>query len=150
MKRCCTFAVVGILCFMLAACQPGAAGLSDQDDAAIRKHDADWTRMVSVDKPDWDAAVNSYYAEDAKVLVPGAPPVEGRQAIKAMFSSPPRNRLFSPEAHTHGLPTTGRRRASPVRLRTLVSRRPHVPPPRPIAGIRIAGDEGFGLPQRFI
>lgn len=49
----------------------------------------------------------------------------------------------------HGLPTVGRRRASPVRHRTIFSRRPHVPPPKPVAGIRTADDGGSGQPLRF-
>ena len=49
----------------------------------------------------------------------------------------------------HGLPTVGRRRASPVRPRTIFSRRPHAPPLRPAADIRTADHGGSGQPRRF-
>lgn len=36
------------------------------------------------------------------------------EAVKATFSTPPHRRTISPEAYSRGLPTVGRRRASPV------------------------------------
>jgi ketosteroid isomerase-like protein len=83
-------APVGILVAAFAACQPGAGGLGDQDKAAIRKVADDAVKMVGAGKTDWiPGYVDLYYAEDAKFLMPGAPAVEGRQAIKAAFASLP-------------------------------------------------------------
>ena len=39
------------------------------------------------------------------------------EAVQATFSSPPRCRTLSPVAYRYGLPTVGRRRASPVMAR---------------------------------
>ena len=53
-----------------------------------------------------------------------------------MFSSPnPHRRAISPEAYTLDLPNTGRRRASPVTLKTVFSRRLHATPPWSTANI---------------
>jgi ketosteroid isomerase-like protein len=73
----------------LIACQLGAGGLSEQDQAAIRKLDDDYTKMVTAEKPDVNAAVDLIYAEDAKVLEPNMPACEGRKAIKAASAQMP-------------------------------------------------------------
>jgi CheY-like chemotaxis protein len=41
---------------------------------------------LSAEKPDWDAALAAYYAEDAESMMPNMPAAEGRACIKAMFS----------------------------------------------------------------
>ncbi len=69
-----------------AACQQ-AGGLSEQDKAAIVKLDDDAQKMAVASNADWDAYVKMYYAEDARVLMPGAPVIEGREAIKTAFAS---------------------------------------------------------------
>jgi len=89
MKGYLQFAAVGFVCLALVACQTGAGGLSEQDQAAIRKLDAYYMENATAEKPDWDAAVDLCYAEDAKVLPPNMPAVEGRQAIKAMYAQSP-------------------------------------------------------------
>jgi len=80
------FAAVGFVCLALVACQTGAGSLNEQDQAAIRKLDAYYMETATAEKPDWNAAVDLCYAEDAKVLPPNMPAVEGRQAIKAMYA----------------------------------------------------------------
>jgi len=71
------------------ACQPGAGGLSEQDKAAIRQLDEDWIKVVLSEKPDLDAKMPGYYAEDAKLMMANMPVAEGHAAIKAMFSQMP-------------------------------------------------------------
>jgi ketosteroid isomerase-like protein len=72
------------------ACQPGPAGLSDQDKAAIRTFFDDAARIVNAQqKTNWAAYVQHYYAEDATVLPPNAPPVRGRAAIQVGFEALP-------------------------------------------------------------
>jgi len=63
------------------------AGLSDQDKAAIHKVADDAIRIAIGPNADWGAYVNLYYAEGAKVLMPGMPVLEGREAIKAAFAA---------------------------------------------------------------
>ena len=83
------FVAVGLLCMAFIACQPGEGGLSEQDQASIRKLDADYSMMITADKPDLNAAVDLIYAEDAKVLMPNMRATEGRQAIKASSAQMP-------------------------------------------------------------
>jgi ketosteroid isomerase-like protein len=90
MRRYLLFVIVGIICSGLMSCQSGRGGLSKQDEAAIREHDADWVKIMNSGKPDWNAAVDAYYADDAKVLWPNAPAAVGRPAIKnAVAQFPP-------------------------------------------------------------
>ncbi|MBE3132020.1 MAG: DUF4440 domain-containing protein [Acidobacteria bacterium] len=89
MKKLLMLIVVGSICTAFVACQPGAAGLSDQDKAAIRQLDDDFIKMITAEKPDWDAALSAYYAEDAQSMMSNMPTAEGRAAIKAMFSQWP-------------------------------------------------------------
>jgi ketosteroid isomerase-like protein len=87
MRRYLPFVVAGFVCLGIVACQTG--GLSEQDQAAIRKLDDYYVQNATAEKPDWNAAVDLCYAEDAKVLPPNMPAVEGRQAIKAMAAQSP-------------------------------------------------------------
>ena len=82
MKRHLSFAIVGVVCLTIVGCQTG--GLSEQDQAAIRKLDDYYEQNATAEQPDWNAAVDLCYAEDAKVLPPNMPPLEGRQAIKVV------------------------------------------------------------------
>jgi len=88
MKRLVTLVVVGIVSAASVACQ-GAAALSDQDKAAIRKVVEDTTKMMMVAKPDFAAYSKMYYAEDATILTSNMPAVKGRAAIQGMFESFP-------------------------------------------------------------
>jgi ketosteroid isomerase-like protein len=94
MKRYVSFAVVGLSWMALTACQSGKAGLSQQDEAAIRQQGANLVKIFTSEKPDWNAAVDAHYAEDAKVLLPNAPAAEGRAAIKAAFAQFPPMKEF--------------------------------------------------------
>jgi hypothetical protein len=69
------------------------------------------------------------------------------EAIKAMFSSPPHRRLLSPEAYTHGLPTVGRSRASPVRLRTFAPGGRMYHPLGPSPASASPSTKGSGVPS---
>ena len=89
MKRVITFVLVAVACAVFVACQPGAAGLSDQDKAAIRQLDETFSKSVMAEKPDWDSALSAYYADDASWMMGNMPAAEGRAAIKAAFSSLP-------------------------------------------------------------
>lgn len=89
MKKCLTLAVVAVICAASVACQPGAAGLSDQDKAAIRKANDDAVNLATAAKPDWAAYVKLFYAEDATILAANTPPVRGHAAIQAMMESLP-------------------------------------------------------------
>ncbi len=77
---------MGILVFACATCQP-QAGLSEKDIAAIRQVSDQAVKMAIGPNADWGAYVSFYYTEDAKVLIPGMPILEGRDALKAAFAS---------------------------------------------------------------
>ncbi len=89
MKRYVLLVAIGLLAAASMACQPGVAGLSDQDKAAIRRLDENFTKVVTAEKPDWDTALAAYYAEDAKSMMPNMPTAEGRTAIRAAASQWP-------------------------------------------------------------
>jgi ketosteroid isomerase-like protein len=89
MRRHLTLVVVGIICAAFVACQPGAAGLSDQDKAAIRQLDENWIKVMLSEKPDLDTAIPAYYAEDAQFMMERMPTVDGREALKAFMSRHP-------------------------------------------------------------
>ena len=95
MKRCVLLVSIGLLAAVSMACQPAVAGLSDQDKAAIRQLDDNFTKVVTSEKPDWDTALAAYYAEDAKWMMANMPMAEGRAAIKAAFSQWPPVRDFT-------------------------------------------------------
>ncbi len=89
MRRYLPFYVVGFVCLALIACQTGAAGLSEQDKAAIRKVVDDAQKLATPQQADWAAYVKLYYTEDGTVLMPNMPPVQGRAAIQATLASFP-------------------------------------------------------------
>ena len=94
MTRYLSFAIVGLVCLTIVACQTGTGSLSEQDQAAIRKLDDYYMKNATAEKPDWIAAVDLCYAEDAKVLPPNMPAIEGREAIKAAYAQSQRFREF--------------------------------------------------------
>jgi ketosteroid isomerase-like protein len=78
--------LIGIMTFACATCQQ-QAGLSEKDTAAIRQVSDRAVKMAIGPNADWDAYISLYYTEDAKVLVPGMPILEGKDAIKAAFAA---------------------------------------------------------------
>jgi ketosteroid isomerase-like protein len=90
MKRVLMYSLCGIIAGLsLFACKPAApVALGETDKAAIRKVlDNALTIAAS---GDWAAYDKAYYAEDAKVLEPNMPIVEGRAAMESGFlKSPP-------------------------------------------------------------
>jgi ketosteroid isomerase-like protein len=88
MKRCLSHAAAAFAVAAAVACQPGPAGLSEQDKTAIRTFFVDAGRLASTGpKTDWAAFVRHYYTEDATVMVPNARPVKGRAAIQAILEA---------------------------------------------------------------
>ncbi len=75
-----------VACALAAACHLPAP-LSDQDKAAIQKNFDEYARQVTADKADHAAIVKSYLTDDARMLPPGAPAVEGRDAILKLYGS---------------------------------------------------------------
>jgi ketosteroid isomerase-like protein len=78
--------LLGIVVLACATCQQ-KAGLSEQDRAAIRKVTDEAVKMAIGPNADMGAYVNLYYTEDARVMVPGAPLLEGREAIRTAFGA---------------------------------------------------------------
>jgi len=97
MKRLLALVVIGIVGAAFVACQPGATGLSEQDQAAIRKVVDDAAKISTAPKADYAAYVKLYYTEDATVLVANMPPVTGHSALQAMFETFPPLSDFKPE-----------------------------------------------------
>ena len=68
------------LAFTIMACQPGAGPLSNDDIATIRANvDAYVQSVLSADWPAWAAL----FTDDALIMAPNEPVVEGRAAIQA-------------------------------------------------------------------
>ena len=65
--------------FLLLACQPQSAGLSERDTAALRENAARYVSTALA--ADWDAWA-SQLTDDAVFLQPNGPAVEGRAAIR--------------------------------------------------------------------
>jgi uncharacterized protein (TIGR02246 family) len=68
---------------ILATCQRGARDTRAADERAIRNLEAEWLNAVQA--KDVERTV-SYWADDAAVLPPGAPPVTGKAQIRKMVS----------------------------------------------------------------
>ncbi len=77
--------VVVVVCLLAAACQQGV--LSDQDKAAIQKSHDEYAKMVTADKVDPAALAKMYYTDDAQVLPPNMPMVEGQAAIAQLYTA---------------------------------------------------------------
>lgn len=77
---------------LLAACTPAgetsseAPGLSEEEVATIRDASSQWAEAVQAGDLD---RVASLYAEDAVLMPPGAPVVEGRSAIRDFLNGFP-------------------------------------------------------------
>lgn len=84
--------ILGLVCLTIVGCQAG--GLSGQDQAEIRKLVAYYMETATAEKPDWNAAFDRCYAEDAKVLPPNMPALEGLPAIKAALGQAPPYKEF--------------------------------------------------------
>src|ERR1041385_8906436 len=83
-----TSLVVSTLLLSAAACQPSApAGLTDKNKATIDSLDQKFTGLPI--KGDFDGLVSAYYADDAVLLPPNAPPATGHAAIVAFFRTFP-------------------------------------------------------------
>jgi len=80
--------IVALLALAAAACQQ--TGLSEQDQAAIRKVHEEAMKLANVKPADYAAYVKHYYADDAEMLAPNMPPAKGAVAIqKTLESFPP-------------------------------------------------------------
>ena len=80
----------------LAACQapaPEVGPLSEEDVAAIKANSAAFFEAVLAG--DW-AAVAAFYTEDAVLMFPSEPVVEGRMAVQAFFELFPSITQFEP------------------------------------------------------
>jgi ketosteroid isomerase-like protein len=97
MKKILILALVVSASVAIVACHPGAAELSDQDKAAIRKVTDDAVKIATSPNADFGEYVKLYYAEDATVLAANAPAVQGRPALQALFSSFPPLSEYKPE-----------------------------------------------------
>ena len=88
MKRL-SLVVVVLLAVVAAGCQR-AAGLTEEDKAAIAKVHQDAVTLANTPPTDYAAYVKGYYAPDAEVLMPNMPAVKGAAAIEqALASYPP-------------------------------------------------------------
>jgi len=85
MKRYQVYPLVAVLMSLaILSCQsPVPTGLSDADKAAIRKGTDTVVAIANASPKDWDAYVRADYTEDAVVLPPDTPPVQGWAAIKS-------------------------------------------------------------------
>ena len=72
---------------LLALCAAGCAPSLDAaaESSKLAQRDADWS-SVSFEGKDIDKIV-SYWSDDARVLQPGLPPIEGKTAIRAFITA---------------------------------------------------------------
>lgn len=87
MKRLVCAASIVVVCLLSAAACQQAGPLSDQDKAAIQKAHDEFVRMMTADKADPAGLVKMYYADDARVLPPNMPAMEGQAAIGKGFAA---------------------------------------------------------------
>lgn len=87
MKRALVYLLCGaMICLVILACKPTTpTGLSETDKAAIRKVVDEALAIANAPTKDWAAYVKTYYAEDAIVLDPNMPAIEGSAAIESLF-----------------------------------------------------------------
>jgi ketosteroid isomerase-like protein len=85
MRRVLWVVAVVSLAAVSAACQQAA--LSDQDKAAIQKSHDEFAKMVAAEKADPAGLVAMFYADDARVLPPNMPAMEGKDAIVRGFTA---------------------------------------------------------------
>ena len=86
MKSITKLPVLAVLAVSGAACAGGAASLSDADIAAIEEGEVSWAAAANAD--DW-GGVAALYTEDALLMPPNGPAVQGRAAIEAFFAAFP-------------------------------------------------------------
>ena len=81
-----TFLLVALSLSFLTACQrQTATTIADTrsvDEATLKKLDAEWSKAAGAKDVDKTA---SYYADDAVVLPPNLPTINGKQAARAMW-----------------------------------------------------------------
>jgi ketosteroid isomerase-like protein len=78
------------LCVLLSACQkPAVTGLSDEDEAAIRKVMDEAMVLGNAAEKDFTAYVKHYYADDGTVMAPNMPAVTGQTALVSFFEEFP-------------------------------------------------------------
>jgi ketosteroid isomerase-like protein len=80
------WSVVVVSCVLAAACQQGAP-LSDQDKAAIQKAHDEYASAVINEKTDPTAVAKMFYTDNARVLPPNMPAVEGQAAIAQLYTA---------------------------------------------------------------
>lgn len=86
---------LALIALTAVGCQRSQAGLTDADRTAIRTGIADFDKaMIAADVP----AVVSAYTDDAVLLPPNAPVVQGRAAIQKFFEGFPKITRFDQSA----------------------------------------------------
>ncbi len=78
------FVVVGLL-LVLTACKREATTIADTrsaDEATLKNLDADWSKAAGAKDVDKTA---SYYSDDALVLPPNMPAIQGKQQARGMW-----------------------------------------------------------------
>jgi ketosteroid isomerase-like protein len=83
------FLIVCLGISMTACKTPAPTGLTDQDQAAIRKVSEDGLRMLSAPEIDFEAFVKFYFTEDAMTLPSHEPAVQGRASQIAWYKAYP-------------------------------------------------------------
>ena len=100
MKSIARLPVLAVLAVSVAACTGGAASLSDADIAAIEEVSASFTTAANAD--DW-SGLAALYTEDAVLMPPNGPAVQGRADIEAFFAAfPPFSGLALNEVQIDG------------------------------------------------
>ncbi len=92
MKSITKLPVLAVLAVSVAACAGGGASLSDADIAAIEEVGESWIAAANAD--DW-AGLAALYTEDAVLMPPNSPVVQGRAAIEAFFAAFPPSSGFA-------------------------------------------------------
>ncbi len=82
MKSLTKLPVLAVLAGSVAACAGGAASLSDADIAAIEEGSAAFVAAANAD--DW-GRIAALYTEDAVMMPPNGPAVQGLAAIEAFL-----------------------------------------------------------------
>ena len=92
---------------MGAGAAPAAAapaGLSAEDETAIREADVAWAKAASAGDA---TAITAFYASDAVLLPPGSPPLKGSEEIGKFFSGMTSNFSGPFELKTSGVEGRG-------------------------------------------
>jgi ketosteroid isomerase-like protein len=77
---------VAALALLVAACAAAPSAFDPAaESATLMRRDAEWADLATAGK-DLDKII-SYWTDDAVVMEPGQPPVEGKQAIRAYVAS---------------------------------------------------------------